>query len=403
MQAKKEKQRLLSCLRVFPRGWPVSSKGLLHFALHALLIVRYYRLRSIRVQAIHRYPLSGCLFIATCLRQLLFILHPSFYMKHYLITGGAGFIGSNLIRTLFQKEPGVKITCIDNFDPFYAKAIKEANIRDFKTHAGFQILNTDIGATTAEQLNELIQDPVDVVVHIAAKAGVRPSIQNPLAYQQTNVIGLQHLLEFARTRGIRQFVFASSSSVYGINDHFPWKEEERLLPISPYAMTKLSGEMLGHVYSQLFGIRFIALRFFTVYGPAQRPDLAIHKFTRAIVSGNPIPVYGDGCTSRDYTFVDDTVQGVIAAMHFESSGFEIINLGNNYTVTLNELIKAIEEVIGKKAVIERFPEQPGDVPKTFADISKAKRLLGYNPQTKLRDGLEKFYEWFKANEALLRS
>jgi UDP-glucuronate 4-epimerase len=320
---------------------------------------------------------------------------------HILITGGAGFIGSNLIRTLFRSNPGIRITCIDNFDPFYSADLKQFNIRDFKINPDFHFLNNDISITSAEELCELITEPVDVIVHIAAKAGVRPSIQNPLDYQQTNVIGMQNVLDFAKQMSVKQFVFASSSSVYGVNDHYPWKEDEQLLPISPYAMTKLAGEMLGHVYSKLFGIRFIALRFFTVYGPAQRPDLAIHKFTKAILKGEPITMYGDGSSSRDYTFVDDTVQGIMAAMQYNKSGFEIINLGNNYTVSLKELITAIEEVTGKKAVIEQQPEQPGDVPKTFADITRAKGMLGYNPQTKLKDGLIKFYDWFAKNEELL--
>jgi UDP-glucuronate 4-epimerase len=222
-----------------------------------------------------------------------------------------------------------------------------------------------------------------------------------LAYQQTNVIGTQHLLEFAKEKNIKQFVFASSSSVYGINNHFPWKENEQLMPISPYAMTKLAGEMLGHVYSKLYDIRFIALRLFTVYGPSQRPDLAIHKFTRAILEGKPITMYGDGSTSRDYSFVDDIVQGIIASMNYDKTGFEIINLGNNYSVSLKELIASVEEVIGKKAIIELLPEQPGDVSKTFADISKARQLIGYNPQTNLKEGLKKFYDWFLQNEELL--
>jgi UDP-glucuronate 4-epimerase len=322
-------------------------------------------------------------------------------MKHYVITGGAGFIGSNLVRALFSREPGVRITCIDNFDPFYSAEIKQFNIRDFKTNPDFHFIFTDIAVTTAEEWAELVPEPVDVIVHIAAKAGVRPSIQDPSAYLQTNIIGLQHLLDFAKEKGVQQFVFASSSSVYGVNDHFPWKEDEQLMPISPYAMTKLSGEMLGHVFSKLYGIRFIALRFFTVYGPAQRPDLAIHKFTKAILLGEPITVYGDGSTSRDYTYVDDIVQGVIAAMNYDRTSFEIINLGNNYTISLTELVRALEEMTGKKAMIEQYPEQPGDVPKTFADISKAKQLLGYEPQTKLKEGLKKFYDWFRANEELL--
>ena len=208
-------------------------------------------------------------------------------------------------------------------------------------------------------------------------------------------------MSIAKEKKIKQFIFASSSSVYGINDHFPWKENEQLLPISPYAMTKLAGEMLGHVYSKLYDIRFIALRFFTVYGPSQRPDLAIHKFTKAIIKYKPITMYGDGNTSRDYTFVDDVVQGVIAAMTYDKTGFEIINLGNNYSVSLKELITSIEEVMQKKAIIEQIPEQPGDVSKTFADINKAKKILGYNPTTKLNDGLKKFYEWFLQNQDLL--
>jgi UDP-glucuronate 4-epimerase len=322
-------------------------------------------------------------------------------MQHYLITGGAGFIGSNLINTLFKGNPGIKITCIDNFDPYYSADIKQLNIRNFKFNPDFHFLYDDLSTISANELCELIEEPVDVIVHIAAKAGVRPSIQNPLAYQQTNVIGTQHLLEFAKEKNVKQFVFASSSSVYGINDHYPWKEDEQLMPISPYAMTKLAGEMLGHVYSKLYGIRFIALRLFTVYGPSQRPDLAIHKFVKAILKDEPITMYGDGSTSRDYSFVDDVVQGITAAMQYDKTGFEIINLGNNYSVSLKDLISFIEEVMGKKAVIEQLPEQPGDVSKTFADISKAKQLLDYNPQTNLKDGLKKFYDWFLQNEELL--
>lgn len=322
-------------------------------------------------------------------------------MKHVIVTGGAGFVGSNLISKLFQQFPGIKITCIDNFDDFYSADLKQYNIRDFKPNPDFHFLYMDIAAASAQELYEAIEEPADIIVHIAAKAGVRPSIENPLAYQQTNVIGLQHLLDFARAKEIKQFVFASSSSVYGINEHLPWKEDEQLMPISPYAMTKLAGEMMGHVYSRLFGLRFIALRFFTVYGPSQRPDLAIHKFTKAILKGEPITMYGDGSTSRDYTYVDDTVHGIIAAMQYDKSNFEIINLGNNYSIPLKDLIQSIEEVTGSKAIIEQLPEQPGDVPRTFADITKAKQLLGYNPQTQLNDGLQKFYAWFRENEELL--
>jgi len=322
-------------------------------------------------------------------------------MQHYLVTGGAGFIGSNLIRTLFNSGEEIRITTIDNFDPFYAEEIKQLNIRDFAGKDSFKLLKKDLALTTGKELAQLIPEPVDAIIHLAAKAGVRPSIANPVSYQQANIIGLQNLLDFAKEKKIKQFVFASSSSVYGVNDHFPWKEDETLMPISPYASTKLSGEMLGHVYHKLFGLRFLALRFFTVYGPGQRPDLAIHKFTKAMIQGKPITVYGDGSTSRDYTFVNDTVKGIMGAITYDLSDFEIVNLGNNYTVSLKELITAIETTTGKKAVIEQHPDQPGDVPKTFADISKAKKLFGYHPNTKLEDGLKKFYDWFMANQDLL--
>jgi UDP-glucuronate 4-epimerase len=322
---------------------------------------------------------------------------------HYLVTGGAGFIGSHLVKRLLSGNKNTLVTCVDNFDPFYAREIKELNISEVKKDSNFHLLSYDLATTTAKQLDATISEPIDVIVHLAAKAGVRPSILNPLSYQQANVLGLQNLLDFAKQRNIEQFVFASSSSVYGVNDHFPWKEDEQLLPISPYAMTKLAGEMLGHVYSKLFGIRFIALRFFTVYGPGQRPDLAIHKFTKSILNGKPISMYGDGSTSRDYTYIDDIVQGILAATRYNQTKFEIINLGNNYSVSLKELIRVIENVIDKKADIEQLPEQSGDVPKTFADISKAKSLLGYEPTTRLSEGLEKFYKWFiEHKEILLR-
>lgn len=322
-------------------------------------------------------------------------------MKHYVVTGGAGFIGSNLIRELFRLNAGIKITCIDNFDGFYSIDIKKLNIRDFQSDSRFHFLELDIATTSPEELARLIPETVDAIIHIAAKAGVRPSTLNPLACQQVNVMGTQHLLDFANQKKIRQFIFASSSSVYGVNDNYPWKEEEPLMPISPYASTKQAGEMLGHVYHSLYGIRFIALRFFTVYGPAQRPDLAIHKFIKAILTEQPITMYGDGSTSRDYTYVDDIVQGVVAAIDYTATGYEIINLGNNYAVSLKELIAAIEKTTGKKAVIQQLPEQAGDVRKTFADISKARKLLQYDPRTDLQQGLQKFYQWFLGNKTVL--
>ncbi len=313
--------------------------------------------------------------------------------KRILLTGAAGFIGSNLSRSLLQSGR-YKVIGLDNFDDFYSREQKEKNLAPFISHEDFRFAEGDIRNT--DQL--LALGDIDVIVHLAAKAGVRPSIQNPILYQEVNVAGTQNLLEFARQRNIRQFVFASSSSVYGINENVPWNEEEKLMPISPYASTKLSCEMLGHVYSHLYGIRFLALRFFTVYGPAQRPDLAIHKFFNSILKGQPIPVFGDGSTSRDYTFVNDTIRGVEAAINYEQSQFEIINLGNHQTITLSELILAIEQICGKKAIIDRQPEQPGDVPQTYADITKAQKLLNYHPSTTLETGLLAFYEWYKENQ-----
>jgi UDP-glucuronate 4-epimerase len=322
------------------------------------------------------------------------------YKKHYLITGGAGFIGSHLVRALLN-DKDLRITVIDNFDPFYPRQLKLINTEGFEKHQQVLLFDRDLDHLSSFELQKILPQKVDVIVHLAAKAGVRPSISNPLAYQRTNILGTQMLLDFAKETGVKQFVFASSSSVYGVNKNFPWKEDDQLQPISPYAMTKLSGEMAGHVFSSLYGIRFIALRFFTVYGPSQRPDLAIHKFIKSILQDQPIPMYGDGSTSRDYTYVDDIVQGVLSAIKFDQSLFEIINLGNNHGVSLKDLIQNIEEVIGKKAAIDQQPEQPGDVPQTFADISKAKRLLNYQPATQLKDGLKSFYDWFLDHKEVL--
>jgi len=324
------------------------------------------------------------------------------YKKHYLVTGGAGFIGSNLVRTL-SKDEAVRITCIDNFDPFYPRELKLLNTAGFEQHRNIMMIERDITSLSVKDLEALMPQPVDAIIHLAAKAGVRPSIIDPVGYQKTNVIGTQVLLNYAKEAGIKQFVFASSSSVYGVNENVPWKEDEQLQPISPYAMTKLSCEMAGHVFSNLYGIRFIALRFFTVYGPGQRPDLAIHKFTRAIHLGQPVTLFGDGSTSRDYTYVDDIVKGIRAAIDYEASPFEIINLGNSYSVSLASLVGAIENVVGKKALIKWEAEQPGDVPQTFADVSKAKALLQYQPETGLEAGLAKFNQWFLQHQNLLLS
>jgi len=313
--------------------------------------------------------------------------------KRILITGAAGFIGSNLTNSLLRRG-NVQVIGLDNFDDFYSREQKEKNMSSFISNKDFTFIEGDI-----RNMDDLLTlSEIDVIVHLAAKAGVRPSILNPILYQDVNVSGTQNLLEFARQRNIKQFVFGSSSSVYGINENVPWNEEEKLMPISPYASTKLSCEMLGHVYSHLYGIRFVALRFFTVYGPAQRPDLAIHKFFNSISNGQKIPVFGDGSTSRDYTFVEDTIQGIEAAIDYDQSDFEIINLGNHQTVTLSELIRAIEKISGKQAIIDRQPEQPGDVPQTYANISKAQKLLYYHPKTKLETGLLRFYEWYLNNQ-----
>lgn len=314
-------------------------------------------------------------------------------MKRILVTGAAGFIGSNLTRSLLNKG-NVQIVGLDNFDDFYSREQKQRNMSSFISNQDFSFFEGDI-----RNMDHLLALPeIDAIVHLAAKAGVRPSILNPVLYQDVNVAGTQNLLEFARQKEIKQFVFGSSSSVYGINEHVPWIEEEKLMPISPYASTKLSCEMLGHVYSHLYGIRFLALRFFTVYGPAQRPDLAIHKFFNSILKGDAIPVFGDGSTSRDYTFVEDTIQGIEAAIDYKDTNFEIINLGNRQTVTLSQLIEAIENVCGKKAIIDRQPEQPGDVPQTYANIARAQKLLNYHPKTSLETGLKAFYEWYLDNQ-----
>jgi UDP-glucuronate 4-epimerase len=295
----------------------------------------------------------------------------------------------------------VQLTCIDSFDPFYRRQLKLLNIDDFEKHHHFFLRDIDLDTVTIEELHQAIPQPVDVIVHLAARAGVRPSIADPLAYQHTNILGTQKMLDFAAQKKVPQFVFASSSSVYGENKNMPWKEEEPLLPISPYAMTKLSGEMAGHVYSSLTGNRFIALRFFTVYGPGQRPDLAIHRFTKAMLQHKPVTMFGDGSTSRDYTYVDDIVQGVAAAIDYTGSQFEIVNLGNSYAVSLKDLIAGLEKSTGQKANINQQPEQPGDLRQTFADISKAKRLLQYNPQTSLEEGLRLFHDWYRQHQAIL--
>lgn len=316
------------------------------------------------------------------------------WRRKVLVTGGAGFIGSHLVDRLLAE--GDHVTVVDNFDPFYDPEAKWANIGSHLGHPGYRLVQADIRA--ADALRKDLAGDFDVIVHLAAKAGVRPSIADPIGYYEVNVQGTQALLELAKEWGVKQFVFASSSSVYGVNPRVPWREDDHdLQPISPYASTKLSGEMLGHVYSHLYGIRFVALRFFTVYGPRQRPDLAIHKFARLIRAGKPIPVYGDGSAARDYSYIDDIVEGVARSITFSAAPFARINLGSDKPVLLRDMIAALEDALGRKAEIQRLPEQPGDVPQTWADLSNSDALLGKLRRTAFEDGLKKFVDWFAAN------
>ena len=315
-------------------------------------------------------------------------------MKNILVTGGAGFIGSHLVRRLLD-EGGWNITVVDNFCNFYDPACKRENIRDCASKGHFALRENDI-----RDLNVLKQifseGGFDVIVHLAARAGVRPSLEIPHEYVETNVCGTVNLLELAKDFAVRKFVFGSSSSVYGSRNNVPFREDDDISrPISPYAATKASGEAFCHTYSHLYGTNITALRFFTVYGACQRPDLAIHKFARLITEGKPIPVFGDGTTRRDYTYIDDIIQGVRAAIDYSETPYEVFNLGESDTVELHELISLLEESLGKKAVIDRKPMQPGDVPQTCADITKARELLGYEPKTKIHEGIPKFVEWFK--------
>jgi UDP-glucuronate 4-epimerase len=314
----------------------------------------------------------------------------------FIVTGAAGFIGSHVVDRLLRD--GHTVVGVDNFDPFYDAGTKWVNVSPHLSCERYSLVRADI--RDLEGLRHRLPDGCDVIVHLAARAGVRPSIADPIGYQETNVRGTHNLLEFARERGIRQFVFASSSSVYGVNPNVPWSEEDTgLLPISPYASTKVSGELLGHVYARLFGIRFLALRFFTVYGPRQRPDLAIRSFATRMLAGETLPVFGSGDTRRDYTYIADVVDGVLAAVRYEDSLFEVINLGNNRHVSLREMIASLEEVLGVRARVKHLPEQPGDVPQTWASIEKARRLLGYEPGTSFREGLEHFGEWLRSPAA----
>ncbi len=309
-----------------------------------------------------------------------------------LVTGGAGFIGSTLVSRLLRE--GNEVVVVDNFNDFYDPAIKEKNVAEFLENPKFRLARGDI--RDLEMLEEAFES-VDVVVHLAAMAGVRPSIENPILYQEVNGGGTQNVLEMAKKYEVKNLVLASSSSVYGNCKEVPFREDMIVdYAISPYAATKKANEVMAHVYHKLYGMNVMMLRFFTVYGPKQRPDLAINKFTRLMEEGKEIPMYGDGTTSRDYTYVDDIVDGVCLAINYisEREGvYEIVNLGSNNPISLREMIMTIGEVLKVEPKIKEMPMQPGDVERTYADISKAKRLLGYEPKTSFREGIIKFVEW----------
>ena len=317
-----------------------------------------------------------------------------------LVTGAAGFIGSHVCE--YYTRLGDHVVGIDNFDNFYPERIKLLNISDLKNNAQFQFHKADI--RDRDSLKKIFaSNRIDTVIHLAAKAGVRPSIESITDYYEVNVNGTVALLEEMKANNVKKMVFASSSSVYGNNQKVPFSESDPVdNPISPYASTKKSGELLNHVYSHLYGFDITCLRFFTVYGPRQRPDLAIHKFTRLIDEGHPIPFYGDGTTARDYTYIDDIVSGISCALN-NLHGFRIFNLGESQVITLDMLVKTIEKCLGKKAVLNQLPLQQGDVKITYADISKAKAEIGYDPKYTFEEGVNKFVGWYLQSKDLLNS
>jgi UDP-glucuronate 4-epimerase len=317
--------------------------------------------------------------------------------KTILVTGGAGFIGSSLIDTLISQNR--KVICLDNFDGFYSRKAKESNIRSAGRSPLFTLIEGDIRDRLL--LDSIFKNnEIHQVVHLAAKTGVRPSLPDPQGYFDVNVNGTLHLMEAMKAHDVKKLVFASSSSVYGNNAKTPFSEGDNVdYPISPYAASKKSCELLTYTYHHLYRFSVINLRFFVVFGPRQRPDLAIHKFFKSLYAGHPIEIYGDGGTSRDYTYVDDIISGIIKAIDYlddKDPMYEIINLGNNTPIALNDLITKIEEVTARKFIIKKMPMQQGDVDLTVADISKAKKMLGYQPQTILRNGLIEFKNWFES-------
>lgn len=320
-------------------------------------------------------------------------------MQTFLITGAAGFIGSHLADKLLNE--GNKVIVVDNFCDFYNPEIKENNVKHNLSNPNYKLYRADI-----RDRNELAkvfnENKIDVVIHLAAMAGVRPSIDNPIYYQEVNCMGTQNILEEMKLHNIKKLVMASSSSVYGNCKEVPFKENMIVdFAISPYAATKKANEVMTHVYHKLFDFNVIMLRFFTVFGPRQRPDLAINKFTRLMLNDEPIPMFGDGTTSRDYTYIDDIVDGIIKSCNYVENNkdvYEILNLGNSSPVSLKEMINTIAEVLNKTPNIQELPMQPGDVERTFADISKAKKLIGYNPKTSFKEGIENFVKWYKINE-----
>ena len=308
-----------------------------------------------------------------------------------VVTGAAGFIGSHLSERLLTD--GWEVVGVDNFDEFYDPKIKRRNIQACLGNSKFRLVEADIRDSDA--MDKAVGGGMDIVVHLAARAGVRPSIAQPVLYGDVNINGTVVLLEAARKHRVRKFVFGSSSSVYGNNKKVPFSEDDNVdFPISPYAATKKAGELVCHIYHYLYNISITCLRFFTVYGPRQRPDLAIHKFAKLIEQGKPLPVYGDGSMMRDFTYIDDIIDGTIAAMQ-KCSGFNVFNLGESRPITVNDLVVEMEKALGKKAVIEHQPPQPGDVERTYADVTKAENELDYNPATPIETGLEKFVAWLR--------